>query len=82
MNEPKEWTIVSKMTWRKVVGSVTRLDDLLDFGQQLVCPNLPHSEVIFVKESKSLVFLVKSFLSNFYRHFATFCWPLATLVVG
>ena len=24
-------------------NSVTRLGNLLDFGQQLICPNLPHS---------------------------------------
>ena len=27
--------------------------------QQLICPNLPHSKVIFVKVSKSIIFLVK-----------------------
>ena len=38
------------------------------------CPNLRNSEAIFVKVSKSLIFLVKSFLGNFYRHLATFYW--------
>ena len=33
--------------------------------QQLVCPNRPHSNAIFVKVSKSLIFLVKSVLGNF-----------------
>ena len=42
--------------------------------QQLNCPNLPYSCAIFVKVSKSLIFLVKSFLGNFYRHLATFYW--------
>ena len=42
--------------------------------QQLFCPNLPHSWAIFVKVSKSLIFLVKSFLGNFYRHLAIFIW--------
>ena len=42
--------------------------------QQLVCPNLPHSQAIFVKVSKSLIFLVKSFLGNFYRHLVSFYW--------
>ena len=58
---------------------MTRLGDLLDFGQlfkafveQLFCPNLPHSKAIFVKLSKSLILLVKSFLCKFYRHLATF----------
>ena len=38
------------------VNSLTRLGDLLDFGQQLTCPNLPHSSAIFVKVSKSIIF--------------------------
>ena len=42
--------------------------------KQFICPNLPHSYTIFVKVSKSLIFLVKSFLGNFYRHLATFYW--------
>ena len=56
---------------RTILYSVTRLGDLLDFAQQksfwqqLFCPNLPHYSAIFVKESKSLIFLVKSFLGNF-----------------
>ena len=33
--------------------------------QQLVCPNHPHSQAIFVNVSKSFIFLVKSFLGNF-----------------
>ena len=59
--------------------SVTRLGGLLDFGQlfkafgnNLICQNLPHSQAIYVKVSKSLIFLVKSFLGHFYRHLATF----------
>ena len=40
--------------------------------QQLICPNLPHSQAIFEKVSKSLIFLVKTFLGNFYRHLAIF----------
>ena len=40
--------------------------------QQLIYPNLPHSLAIFVKVSKSIIFVVKSFLGNFYRHLATF----------
>ena len=42
--------------------------------QQLICPNLPHSYAIFVKLSKSFIFLVKPFLGNFYRHLAIFFW--------
>ena len=45
---------------------------LQSLWQQLICPNLPHSKAIFVKVSKSIIFLVKSFLDNFYRHLATF----------
>ena len=40
--------------------------------QQLVCPNLQHYLTIFVKVSKSLIFLVKSFLGNFCTHLAIF----------
>ena len=40
--------------------------------QQLICPNLPRSETFLVKVSKSFIFLVKSFLGNFYRHSAFF----------
>ena len=39
---------------------------------KLICPNLPHSQAIYVKLSKDLIFLLKSFLGNFYRHLATF----------
>ena len=45
--------------------SVTRLGDFWTLGnfliiwQQLICPNLPHSLAIFVKVSKSIIFLVK-----------------------
>ena len=45
-------------------------------------PNLPHS---FVKVSKSNIFLVKSFLSNFYRHLVIFWshWvPISALQSG
>ena len=40
----------------------------------MFCPNLPHSPAIFVKVSKSIIFLVKSFLGNFYRLLAIFFW--------
>ena len=42
--------------------------------KQLICSNLQHYQAIFVKMSKSLNFLVKSFLGNFYRHLAIFFW--------
>ena len=41
---------------------------------QLICSNLLHSWAIFVKVSKCLIFLVKSFLGNFYRFLAIFKW--------
>ena len=44
------------------------------FFQHLICPNLSHSYWIFIKESKSIIFLVKSFLGKFYRHLAIFFW--------
>ena len=59
--------------------SVTRLGDLLDFGGQLLKPlatiYLPKSPTflgIFVKVLKHFIFLMKSFLGNFYRHLAIF----------
>ena len=59
--------------------SVTRLGDLLDFGhflKPLAAINLPKSPTFlsnfFVQVSKSIIFLVKSFLGNFYRHLAIF----------
>ena len=48
------------------------MGDLLDFGQVFKAfgPNFPHSWAIFVKVSKSISFLVKSFLGNSYRYLA------------
>ena len=72
----------------ELVDSVTRLFDLLDFGQQLICTNVPHSKAMFVKVSKSLIFLVKSILGNFHRHLVTFTGRtvgrqlLSTLIVN
>ena len=40
--------------------------------QQLICPNLLHAQAIFVKVTKSIIFLVKSFLGNSNRHLALF----------
>ena len=42
--------------------------------QQLFCPDRPHFWATFVKMLKSFMFLVESFLGNFYRHLATFYW--------
>ena len=59
-------------------NSVTRLGDILDFGQvlkPLATINLPKSPTFlgnFVKVSKSIIFPVKSFLDNFYGHLANF----------
>ena len=51
--------------------SVTRLGDLLHFGQIFkACRNNYFTQI--AHKSKSLIFLVKSFLGNFYRHLATF----------
>ena len=44
----------------------------LSLWQQLIYPNLLHSLAIFVKVSKSIIFLANSFLGNFYRHLAIF----------
>ena len=40
--------------------------------QQIYCPNLTYSWAIIENVSKSLIFLVKSFLGNFYRNLAIF----------
>ena len=40
--------------------------------QQLFNSNCSHCQAIFVKVSKSFIFLLKSFLGNFYRHLAIF----------
>ena len=40
----------------------------------IILPKLPTFLGIFVKVSKSLIFLVKSFLGNFYRNLVTFYW--------
>ena len=42
--------------------------------QQLFYPNCPHCLAIFVKLSKSFIFLLKSFLGNLYRYLAIFIW--------
>ena len=47
--------------------------------QNFICPNLLYSQAIFVKMPKSLIFLVKSFLGNFYRHLAIFYWSHCSL---
>ena len=64
-----------------VVSSVTRFGDFFctlgDFLKRLATINLPKSHTFlgnFVKVSKSFIFLVKSFLGNFYRHLAIFFW--------
>ena len=48
--------------------------------KQLICPNLQYSKAIFVKVSKSIIFLVISFLGNFYRHLATFTGHTASTI--
>ena len=42
--------------------------------QQLFFPNPLHCWTIFIKMSKSFIFLVKSYLGNFYRYLAIFIW--------
>ena len=48
-----------------------------NFSKPLATTNLPKSLTFlsnFLKVSKTLIFLMKSFLVNFYRHLATFYW--------
>ena len=83
---PQKWTRTSLIN---VPFSVTRLGDLLDFGQvlkPLATINLPYSPTflgIFVKVTKSFIFPVKYFLGNFYGILAIFSGhtgPLANLL--
>jgi len=62
-----------------VAISVTRLGDFLDFGQLFkALSNNEFAQIshilrhFFVEVSKSIIFLVKSFLGNFDRHLAIF----------
>ena len=61
-----------------LINSVTRLGDLLDFGQLFKAfgnnyfAQISHIHRQFCKGVKSLIFLVKPFLGNFYRHMAIF----------
>ena len=49
--------------------------------QQLICPNLLYLRAIFLNESKSLIFQMKSSLGNFYKHLATFFWSHSTAIM-
>ena len=62
-------------------GSVTKFGDLLDFeqlfkafGNNYIAQISHILRHFFVKVSKSIIFLVKSFLGDFYRHLAIFFW--------
>ena len=64
-----------------IANSVTRLGyffalwaTIQSRWQQLSYTNHQHCQTIFVKVSKSFIFLVKSFLGNFLRHLANFIW--------
>ena len=48
--------------------------------QQLFYPNCLHCQAIFVKLSKSSIFLVKSYLGNFYAHLAILIWSHCVLL--
>ena len=52
-----------------------------NFSKPMATINLPKSPsyAIFVKVSKTIIFLVKSFLGNFYRHLANFYWSQALI---
>ena len=57
-----------------ILGDFLTLGNFKSLGQQLFSPNLSHSNAIFVKVSKSIIFLVISVLGKFYRHSAIFFW--------
>ena len=50
------------------------LSTIQSWGQQLFYPNLPHCYTIIVKVWKSFIFLLKSFLGDFYTLLAIFIW--------
>ena len=59
------------------------MSDLLHFGQ--LCGNnylaqIAHIFAIFVKLSKSSIFIVKLLLGSFYRVLATFYWSICMQV--
>ena len=73
------WEELMRRRW--IESSVTILGNLLHFGQLFkVCSNNYLAQTahilrqIFVNVSKSFIFLVQSFLGNFYSHLATFYW--------
>ena len=78
-------TLQQNSSTRQFSSSVARLGDLLDFGQLLkgnyFATTTQHIQAIFVKVSKSQIFLVISFLGNFYRHLATFLLVTRQLVL-
>ena len=50
--------------------------------QQLICPNLLHSQEIFVKVSKSIIFQVKSFFGQLLQTFGDFLLvTLPTIII-
>ena len=76
-----EKSLFARLLQSAAVSSVTRLGDFLDFGLLFKAFGNNYfvqiSHIVtqyFAKVSKSIIFLVKSFLGNFYRHLATFYW--------
>ena len=66
----------SSLFWSLLLPSV-QCDQIWRFFGLWATINLPKSPTFlanFVKVSKSFIFLVKSFLGNFYRHLAIFFW--------
>ena len=58
-----------------VTDSVTRLGNLLDFGQLFkACGDNYFAKIAHIFRQFLGIFLVKSFLGNFYRHLAKFYW--------
>ena len=64
--------VVAQLQCDQICAIYWTLGNFKSHWQQLICPNLPHYRAIFVKVSKSIIFRVKSFLANFYRHLAIF----------
>ena len=81
---PRTWKDASRLTSRVILihcsGYCLKVAHLLILAQSNAKYYLTHSWAFFVKVSKSILFLVKSFLGNFYIHLAIFF--LVTLSVS
>ena len=72
--DPHIWNKVTHYQCDQIGRFIGLWASIQSLWPQLIYPNLLHSSAIFVKVSKSWIFLVKSFLGNFYGHLVIFYW--------